>query len=879
VSGEAISKAGLFARLAEGHAARITVVTPNRRLAQSLRAEFDAFQAAKGLSVWEDADILPLEGFVARGYEEALYTDAGAGLPMLLSEAQSLALWEQAIRASLWKDALLDVPRTAARAMDAWRLAHAWGIAEALLEGGSKFQAAEDAQAFAGWARLYARRLRKDGLIDAAQLPALRLPAPKTRQLVAYAFDIVPPRAQEIFSRFDCLRCVPGARQGRATRCEFASPREELEAAARWARARLEAGNGGGKPPRIGIVVPDLERRRREVVRVFSRVLRPEHGLPGAAPRALPFNVSLGEPLADFPIVAFALSLIEFSLGELAFERASRLIRSPFLGGAGREMAARARLDARLRKEAPASLSLPRLIGMMDRDWRLRSVFESVYERAAQGKPRAPHACAEHFSALLEAAGFPGERTPDSAEHQARAKWNDVLGELSRLGLVTSETSSQGALRSLRRLCERTLFQPARLPDGPDAPIQVLGLLESAGLEFDALWVSGLTDEAWPLAVRADPFLPIALQKRAGVPEASAETSLALDRRITGGWLRAAGEVVFSWPRQEADRALAPSPLIAEVPEARPELPPFASWRDAIFGASKIEARADEGAPPLPAKAVKGGTRVLADQAACPFRAFARWRLGAEALESPAPGPDAMARGQLLHALMAGIWRELGSSASLSGNLQGTIEKAAANAVKEQGLEGGFAELEAARLARLAREWLALERERAPFEVVAVEERRGIRIGGLELAGRIDRLDRFADGTHALIDYKTGSRATPKDWEGERPDDPQLPLYAVSATEPVSALAFARLRAGDMKFAGFSVKAEQLPGVKQAKSWQGLLEGWKASLENLAGEFARGHAPVDPKRGLQTCRNCDLQALCRVHERLSALGAGEEGGE
>ena len=44
-----LSKADLFARLAEGHAARITVVTPNRRLAQTLMAEFDAFQLNKNL--------------------------------------------------------------------------------------------------------------------------------------------------------------------------------------------------------------------------------------------------------------------------------------------------------------------------------------------------------------------------------------------------------------------------------------------------------------------------------------------------------------------------------------------------------------------------------------------------------------------------------------------------------------------------------------------------------------------------------------------------------------------------------------------------------------------------------------------------------------
>jgi hypothetical protein len=38
-------------------------------------------------------------------------------------------------------------------------------------------------------------------------------------------------------------------------------------------------------------------------------------------------------------------------------------------------------------------------------------------------------------------------------------------------------------------------------------------------------------------------------------------------------------------------------------------------------------------------------------------------------------------------------------------------------------------------------------------------------------------------------------------------------------------------------------------------------------LERLAGEFASGHAAVDPKQRPQTCRECDLQPLCRVHER------------
>ncbi len=85
------SKENLFARLAEGHAGRLTVVTPNRRLAQALAREFGAGQAAKGPKVWETADVLPLSAFVERLYEDALYSDLASRLPLLLTGAQARA--------------------------------------------------------------------------------------------------------------------------------------------------------------------------------------------------------------------------------------------------------------------------------------------------------------------------------------------------------------------------------------------------------------------------------------------------------------------------------------------------------------------------------------------------------------------------------------------------------------------------------------------------------------------------------------------------------------------------------------------------------------------------------------------------------------------
>src|SRR5437868_140345 len=155
-----LSQSQLFARLAEGHAARITVVTPNRRLAHSLTLEFDDYQIARGLTSWEAADILPFGSWVERLWEDALYSDLGETLPLLLTPAQEQHLWERILE----KSGLLIVPQAAAQCREAWRLTHQWRI-------GSVHATHEDALAFAQWSSLYRKQTAAD--IDAARLPDL----------------------------------------------------------------------------------------------------------------------------------------------------------------------------------------------------------------------------------------------------------------------------------------------------------------------------------------------------------------------------------------------------------------------------------------------------------------------------------------------------------------------------------------------------------------------------------------------------------------------------------------------------------------------------------------------------------------------------------
>lgn len=908
----------LVQRLAAEEGSALVAVTPNKRLAQALADAVAQAQRRSGRESWPAADILPWGAWLQRLHEDASFDDESAAPPALLAPDHERLGWEAAIARDAARPMLVGTAALAREAQSAWKLAHDWGIEGAI----GSWEGAPDAQAFAGWAASWRQESARRGWVDAARLPSLvpallgRRAVRRPATLVACAFHIVTPSQRLVLDA--CRAAGIEVLQAEAPRHEGAirvvaaeSPRSEIELAARWARARLDRAAGSG-PPRVGVVVPDLAGRRDRVFRAFSRVFAPAGGERG---REL-FNLSLGRPLADYPLPDFALGLVALAGAPVPFERASRVLRSPFMGESGSEADARARLDARLRELSPPVVDLQGLRRLVaaaggeggrrsaPRCARLESRLDAVARLAPPGRAAPPPAWASHFAALLSAAGFPGERSLDSAEHQALAAWNETLARLGSLGEVAPALDASAARRHLRQACEDAVFQP----ESGQAPVQVLGLLESVGLEFDALWVAGLTDDAWPQSPRPDPFLPVALQRKAGVPHASAEASLALDRRITESWAGAAPEVVFSHALADEERALQASPLLGGYEAVAPQalgIPAYPGMREALYAAGRSPSawwrRPDALAPALESRAARGGTAILADQAACPFRAFARHRLGAEALERVEPGLGPPERGQLMHDVMSRLWSGIGSHAALVALAPERLAALAAEAARRAvaslradrpgRLEGRFARLERERLARAALAWLDIDRARPAFTVAVREEAVAMQAGGLALRGRIDRLDRLEAGGLAIIDYKTGAPRV-AGWLGERPDDPQLPLYALATGDDVRAVAFACLKKGELGFLGLAREEGLLPGVgtvdrhrsagKLHASWSELREGWKRATEAMAAEFVSGEARVDPKRASATCERCDLGALCRVAERPGPAhddDAGEEGDE
>lgn len=878
-----------------------TLVTVNRRLARHFHSRFITAMLARGHVVWETPDILPWSTWLVRCWSQILPAGEqdASRVQTLLNSFQEQALWERIISESSEAELLLQVPATAKAAREAWKLLNEWQIQwpfpDSLMN--------EDTRAFTRWARLYVDRCAVHGWLDTAQLsPILAERLTQEKNLIAThvlltGFDEFTPQQLELLDALK--RCgtevceVESAQSaGRAVRTGLADVTAEINAAALWARALFEQGN----MTRIGVVVPNLAALRPRIEAIFDDVLLPETVLPRTPVFDRPYNITLGLPLSRYPIIHTALLILELVRGSLPLEKLSVLLRSPHLAGAEEEVARRALLDERLRKlgglRVPIDV-LGRFVGALDTAGKLQPFACPVLaERLTHWRDalgtlltrQAPSIWSASFTRLLKALGWPGQRPLNSHEYQTVAAWRELLEDFATLDAVVPSFDLVEAYTRFRGLVSGQVFQPK----SPDVPVQVLGTLEAAGLSFDHLWVMGLSDDTFPTMGRPSPFIPIALQRQHGLPHATPEREAEYAQNLISRLITSAERVILSYPQSDGERPLRASALIGHVSELDKPLHSSAgapNYCARIYGSRWLESLEDFKAPPVPkGERVSGGASLFKDQAACPFRAFAVHRLRANALPTSQVGLDAATRGKLVHRALEYLWAELKSQDQLAKTSGRTLERlvthAAARAVAAFQAEyphvitDRFAALEIRRLARLSRKWLCVERERVPFTVVERELQHRISMGGLEIRTQVDRIDRLSDGRTIVIDYKTG-KASPDDWVGERPADPQLPLYATEAGEDISAVLFAKLSTGEMRFVGFSREADIVPGVQSFSqtrysqkytSWEALFEAWRDVLERLGEAFQSGDAQVDPRAYPATCRHCWLGTFCRVNE-------------
>lgn len=887
------------------------ILTVNQRMARTLLQEYSQWQLSRDTSVWARPAIFT----PAAWWQRCLLQNAAGG--NLLNHAQQQAIWRRIIRNDLkqHKYALLQVDATVKQALKAYA-----SLCDYLIDPDATSPSHDipyvysavtpEEQAFKRWYCAYVKYCAAHDYMDLQRLGmyvqelfsqgGMSSPA----ELWLVGFDEVSPQLRAFTHTLAQLgtRIVEPDIEHKNSISEVyacADPTAELELVAHWAYTHIACGHN------VGVIVPELERYQSSIERVFKRY-ETTFGIEN-----IELNLSVGQPLSQYGVIQAALRLLQVE-DPIDLDQFGYLLRSPWFSGGQHRMDEHALAEAFLRTCARPRANIDTYARLLRQKNHLNAGIESIciaLKHLVDIKERkTPAAWLETFSETLLQVGWPGDYPPDSQTYQVLRAWEEqILPLFVSLTPVAPTMSRMEAARQLQRLCADSVFQAAAV----DKRLHIVGLLEGVALACDAVWVTGLHDQVLPSALNYNTFIPVEIQKRYAMPRASMEREIEFCTRLMQQLRALAPEVNFSYARCAEDGSVrgaspflpAAQPgtevwlksalqLTAEHQDGEPiQLEQILDHDGLSLDADAGDADVDSGgehfisAPPY---AVKGGTYLLKEQAMCPFRAYAHFRMYVRALEVPAEGVDMRVRGSLLHLLLQYFWEEVKTQEQL---LQLSIEQCRSQlsrhceAIMQNNKHAyvplNLHKLESNRLVELALEWLEIDKVRPAFRVLSVEEREVLEVGPLHINAIADRVDEILPNAGmVLLDYKTGSVAL-KDILGEHLLEPQLPVYALyGQQQPVVGFAIAQVRTGACALKGACVNIGgadderlcplPLKGMEMAE-WDAACAQWRAKLDALTQDIAAGRADVAPVQE-SVCQFCDLSALCRIKQHTLADG-------
>ncbi|MCU1322959.1 MAG: putative repair protein [Acidobacteriaceae bacterium] len=889
-----------------------TVVTVNQRAARTLRLGYDRRNRMLGRRSWQPAQVLAWDAWLSGWWSRLLLE--GLAAQMLLNRSQELSVWRDVLEEDSERQSLRGMESLAEMGAKAWTLLCGHNGRGRLRE----IAVSTDTRAFQRWAQAFERRCRNEGYLAQANLAdevrkgvASGAFEAGTGEVVLVGFDTMTPSQAGLIEALRDAGVVVEELQlaipaGDRLLIEATDGAEELRACALWVKSFLADHPDG----RVGVIVPGLEAQVGEIDRVFREVLAPELEAIGAGPG--PYEFSVGEALASTPMALVALDLLHWVNGALPVERVSALLLSPYFADGRGALSARAEFDAfglRRAKMLRPEISLEEMAKLVEQargleavSAALRRMRQVVARRFSKDDTLTYAEWAEGVRELLEAAAWGAGRDEESVEYQARSKWEGVLDELATLDFDGRRVRFREALEGLERIAGRTMFAA----ESREAPVQVMGPLEAAGSRFDAVWFLQAGELSWPMTVSTSPLLPWPLQRELAMPGADPALEMDFARRVSLRVAESAGTAVFSYARFAGDEAGRQRPSAAldglglEATSAETILS-----RGVVREIIETEMVEDDvRLPALPDRVIRGGAALLAAQAACGFKAFAEQRLWSSEPDVAELGMDAAERGTLVHGVLELFWKNVKTQEELKAMTVAEREEMLDWCIREElrsaaarsatAWDVAYVDMERSRLHTLLGGWLELELERAPFEVKLSEMKfDDVRVGPLRLRVIVDRVDLVDDGggedgadatepAEMIVDYKTG-RAEPGQWLTDRPDAPQLPLYAVlSQASRIAGVAFAKVRLGEeMSLHGYATREElvtKLARLKDAPTLEAQVEAWRRVLTGLAEKFAAGDARVRPKKYPDTCEHCAQRLVCRLDVAVLDADMDEENG-
>jgi ATP-dependent helicase/nuclease subunit B len=843
------------------------ILTATSRLAAKVRESWAQYQQGLGNSSWIEPEVFAIEHWINETWLRCC-DDGISEIPngAVISQTAEHLIWEEVIR----HESKELVPASySSLARDSYNIMQRWGIPHEQLKN--------DAPLFYRWIKKFNLSLRKHNYITEADSAEGLLEAFKAKTLVSLdgivtlGFDKIPPlylsllnAASKNITQEPGLSSHKEQRAAPAQRAQFFDGNQEIRAAAKWARA-LQI-----KHPdhRIGIITPISYPSKNTLERILKEELDPESlNLNGSMQSSL-FDISADIALNDTPIISSALLLLSLNFNRLPLEDSCRLLNSPFWGNKTNVLS-RAIAEKNLRKIALTHISQDQFIRQLEASEKFTIMDDDVSsdsfccrEAANQGNGMAHKNTFSNwltvFKYQLDTLGWPGTRDLNNIEYRQHQQWQKALELFASLDQIGLTVTLEDALKQLLQATKRYNFQSSIV----DAPIQILGLLESNGLQFDHLWIAGMDSASWPNGTNPNSLLPLGVQREFMTPKVLPEEQLELAQNQLNRLKMSSSSIVCSFSETNGTHFCEISPLISKLAEvSHDDLNISGSLSTSLIYANptivKLQKIRCEKGPivNLDSEAIFGGSRIIQDQASCPFNAFAIHRLGAKEVHAPSLGLSIMDRGTIIHECMEAFWQPISthkelislSKEGLDEAIKHAITKALAQWKKKRPdiFRPNFISLETERISLLMLKWLNLEMQRAPFSISSLEQSTEVNLAGLPLKLKIDRIDNLESGGKIIIDYKTGKVIKTTSWDGDRPLEPQVPLYAVLANKQPIGVAFGQINVSDQGFIGVTKIPNLLPEVKANEAvWDDILAQWTNSLECIGHEFLQGYAVV-----------------------------------
>jgi len=560
----------------------------------------------------------------------------------------------------------------------------------------------------------------------------------------------------------------------------------------------------------------------------------------------IPYNRALGRQLSTSPVTTSIVSLLRACQDGFSGASLLRIFSSPFLKFADQPSLAPV-LD-RLMREKRITGGKERLLFALNHrsteerktdvlSGPLNELFTALEPFSTQETAQLS-LWMDRLGGLIAWSGL-GARValihgPLNINLQAYRKLSETLDALARSGKLFPEYryTFHEWLFLLKKTFMHTRFQ---VPPEDEGGVQILGLEESMGRPWKEIYLGGLMDGAFPQRLPQNIFLPEATLELLGVR--------TLERaRLNAAYhfyrlLLSAEKVTLTWPENDGDRPVVPSPFLEElaplkksglinrgikktsgiqfslkvaesqsIPELAKAISLSANIQDIqrimsaeLKGISGIKSAieytsGDATFTRVPQHKKQFWVTELDDYINCPYDYYIKHVLGIALLEEPTEDISPLARGSKVHAILRNFYLAWNTPVTKESReeARALLKKLAhssfdkeADTVRNRREKALFLNVMAERFLDAEEEFWKqgmrpayLEQKIGSFKLLLSNGEE------VELSAKIDRIDADKNGNFIIVDYKTGKYPQPK--MNLEQDIFQLPVYSVMALSALS---------------------------------------------------------------------------------------------